>query len=287
MAVHTQSRQPCFPLLSHKWWWKTLYPSKMWLLLCWAGQVTRNSSLSNSKTFIFALMSIKTYFWGWRWTHHSLKTRWIRSDETLTCFFSASRTGGELPEGVVPHPNGTLDFGRPLSLSDGGTYKCVAKNDVGEGNAEVEISVTGRWQRCQRPALRLSRVTHGTKKKKKLISRLSTVQRVSHSPKSWRTCWWSSWVRWLGGCWSSCSSLSSPWPATISAGTKNWRRSWQRRGTFVEHGVWLKVPISYSFSEHYFSSPATVSHILLFKKCFWYLIKPTVCSLLQTPPPQF
>lgn len=51
------------------------------------------------------------------------------------------RTGGELPEGVVPHSNGTLDFGRPLSPSDGGTYKCVVKNDVGMGNAEVEISV--------------------------------------------------------------------------------------------------------------------------------------------------
>ncbi|XP_075890073.1 nectin-4-like isoform X2 [Nelusetta ayraudi] len=59
------------------------------------------------------------------------------------------RTGGELPEGVVPHPNGTLDFGRPLSLSDGGTYKCVAKNDVGEGNAEVEISVTEGEPRSQ------------------------------------------------------------------------------------------------------------------------------------------
>lgn len=282
MAVHIQSRQPCFPLLSHKWRWKTLHPSIMWLLLCWAGQVTRNSSLSNSKTLIFALMCIKTDFWGWRWTHRSLKTRRIRSDETLTCFFfSASRTGGELPEGVVPHPNGTLDFGRPLSLSDGGTYKCVAKNDVGEGNAEVEISVTGRWQRCQRPALRLSRVTHGTKKKekKKLISRLSTVQRVSHGPKSWRTCWWSSWVRWLGGCWSSCSSLSSPWPATISAGTKNWRRSWQRRGRFVvcRAQCLIRGAISYSFSEHYFSSPAPVEQ----SRTFYYL--KNVFDILLSP----
>lgn len=169
-------------------------------------------------------------------------------------FFSASRTGGELPEGVVPHSNGTLDFGRPLSPSDGGTYKCVAKNDVGEGNAEVEISVAGRWQRCQRPALRLSRVTHGAKKKKMLISRLSTVQRVSHSPKSWRTCWWSSWARWPGGCWSSCSSLSSPWPATINAVTRNWRRSWQRRGMFVEHNVRLKGPFHTHFQNIIFQA---------------------------------
>uniref|UniRef100_A0A8D0DAE4 Nectin cell adhesion molecule 4a n=1 Tax=Sander lucioperca TaxID=283035 RepID=A0A8D0DAE4_SANLU len=50
--------------------------------------------------------------------------------------------GGQLPEGVIPHPNGTLVFGRPLDLSDGGTYLCVAKNDVGQGKVEVEISVT-------------------------------------------------------------------------------------------------------------------------------------------------
>lgn len=86
------------------------------------------------------------------------KTTWKCSGET-SLLYSAFRTGGELPEGVVPHPNGTLDFGRPLSMSDGGTYKCLARNDLGEGSAEVEISVTGRWQRCQRPALRWPTVT--------------------------------------------------------------------------------------------------------------------------------
>ncbi|XP_049923031.1 nectin-4 [Epinephelus moara] len=55
--------------------------------------------------------------------------------------FTWIRMGGDLPEGVIPHPNGTLAFGRPLSLSDKGTYQCVAKNDVGVGKAEVEISV--------------------------------------------------------------------------------------------------------------------------------------------------
>lgn len=53
------------------------------------------------------------------------------------------RKGGVLPEGAIPHPNGTLAFGRPLSLSDGGTYQCVAKNKVGAGRAEVEITVAG------------------------------------------------------------------------------------------------------------------------------------------------
>lgn len=92
------------------------------------------------------------------------RTRTIKQHEfavvkLCSVFFSAFRIGGELPEGVVFHPNGTLDFGRPLSMSDGGTYKCLARNDVGEESAEVEISVTGRWQRCQRPALRSSIVT--------------------------------------------------------------------------------------------------------------------------------
>ncbi|XP_038587271.1 nectin-4 [Micropterus salmoides] len=56
--------------------------------------------------------------------------------------FTWFRMGGELPKGVIPHSNGTLAFGRPLTLSDGGTYQCVAKNEVGEGKVEVEVVVT-------------------------------------------------------------------------------------------------------------------------------------------------
>ncbi|XP_068613688.1 nectin-4-like [Brachionichthys hirsutus] len=55
--------------------------------------------------------------------------------------FTWSRLGGELPEGVTLHPNGTLAFGRPISMSDGGTYQCVAKNKVGEAKAAMEIGV--------------------------------------------------------------------------------------------------------------------------------------------------
>ncbi|XP_077355074.1 nectin-4-like isoform X2 [Festucalex cinctus] len=56
--------------------------------------------------------------------------------------FTWARNGDDLPEGLIPHPNGTLEFGRPLSLSDSGTYQCVARNEVGVGAAEVEITVS-------------------------------------------------------------------------------------------------------------------------------------------------
>lgn len=64
--------------------------------------------------------------------------RWVT---VHSCIY---RMGGELPEGVIPHPNGTLLFGRPLSLLDRGTYQCAVKNEVGAAKAEVEIVVKGR-----------------------------------------------------------------------------------------------------------------------------------------------
>lgn len=62
--------------------------------------------------------------------------------------FTWSRNGGELPEGAVSFPkNGTLVFRRPLTVSDGGTYQCVAENEVGAGKADKEISVTDLGER--------------------------------------------------------------------------------------------------------------------------------------------
>nr|XP_061816332.1 nectin-4-like [Nerophis lumbriciformis] len=55
--------------------------------------------------------------------------------------FTWARLGDKLPEGVISHPNGTLEFGRPLIQSDAGTYQCLAKNAVGVVTAEVEISI--------------------------------------------------------------------------------------------------------------------------------------------------
>ncbi|XP_040037113.2 nectin-4 isoform X1 [Gasterosteus aculeatus] len=61
--------------------------------------------------------------------------------------FTWIRMGADLPEGVVSHPNGSLVFGRPLNLSHGGTYQCVAKNDVGEMKVEVAIDVAESSQK--------------------------------------------------------------------------------------------------------------------------------------------
>uniref|UniRef100_A0A3P8TJH4 Ig-like domain-containing protein n=1 Tax=Amphiprion percula TaxID=161767 RepID=A0A3P8TJH4_AMPPE len=55
--------------------------------------------------------------------------------------FTWIRMDGKLPNDAIIHPNGTLVFGRPLNLSDGGTYQCVARNEVGIGKAEVDIIV--------------------------------------------------------------------------------------------------------------------------------------------------
>lgn len=55
--------------------------------------------------------------------------------------FTWLRDGAEVPEGASPQPDGTLLFERPLSMSDGGTYQCVAKNIIGVGKAELEVTI--------------------------------------------------------------------------------------------------------------------------------------------------
>ncbi|XP_029944133.1 nectin-4 isoform X2 [Salarias fasciatus] len=55
--------------------------------------------------------------------------------------FTWIRLHGELPQGAIAYDNGTLAFGRPLNLSDAGTYQCAAKNEVGVGKADVEVKV--------------------------------------------------------------------------------------------------------------------------------------------------
>ncbi|XP_029382256.1 nectin-4-like isoform X1 [Echeneis naucrates] len=65
--------------------------------------------------------------------------------------FTWIRKGGELPQGVILHPNGTLLFGRPLNLSDAGVYQCEAKNTVGVSKAEVEIVVAESSEQVNLP----------------------------------------------------------------------------------------------------------------------------------------
>ncbi|KAJ3585411.1 hypothetical protein NHX12_014130 [Muraenolepis orangiensis] len=56
--------------------------------------------------------------------------------------FTWTRQGGVLPQGVIPHPNGTLVFGHPLSGLDAGLYQCEAKNAVGISKESVDVKVT-------------------------------------------------------------------------------------------------------------------------------------------------
>lgn len=91
------------------------------------------------------IASIKSVIlWGGRCTFSLSQVAGPKKILIMLGLCSVCRMGGELPKGVIPHSNGTLAFGRPLTLSDGGTYQCVAKNEVGEGKVEVEVVVTGR-----------------------------------------------------------------------------------------------------------------------------------------------
>lgn len=65
---------------------------------------------------------------------------WILSQ---VCHVCVNRHGKALPADLIPHPNGTLEFRRPLSLSDSGTYQCVARNEVGVGTAGTLKKVIG------------------------------------------------------------------------------------------------------------------------------------------------
>ncbi|KAM9827177.1 nectin-4 [Neosynchiropus ocellatus] len=55
--------------------------------------------------------------------------------------FTWIRKGAALPDGAFPHPNGSLIFSQPISLSDAGTYQCAAKNEVGVGKAQITVTV--------------------------------------------------------------------------------------------------------------------------------------------------
>ncbi|CAL8377375.1 unnamed protein product [Gadus morhua 'NCC'] len=65
--------------------------------------------------------------------------------------FTWTRQGGDLPQGVIPHPNGTLEFGRPLSAGDGGVYQCVVRNVVDSSKATVELKVADEPQKEAEP----------------------------------------------------------------------------------------------------------------------------------------
>ncbi|XP_039996373.1 nectin-4 [Xiphias gladius] len=111
--------------------------------LVWHATLPRPRRLSNYLVVYFPPHAdVSGYNGDWSVGLENAALRCVSGGNPKPQSFTWIRMGGELPEGVIPHPNGTLIFGRPLNLSDRGTYQCVAKNEVGEAKAEVEIVVT-------------------------------------------------------------------------------------------------------------------------------------------------
>ncbi|XP_074480039.1 nectin-4 isoform X1 [Sebastes fasciatus] len=110
--------------------------------LVWHPTLTAPRRLSNKLVVHFPPHAeVSGYSGDWSVGMENAALRCVSGGNPKPQIFTWTRMGGELPEGVIPHPNGTLAFGRPLSLSDAGTYQCVAKNDVGVGKAEMEVGV--------------------------------------------------------------------------------------------------------------------------------------------------
>ncbi|KAJ8402288.1 hypothetical protein AAFF_G00371530 [Aldrovandia affinis] len=55
-------------------------------------------------------------------------------------YFSWTRVGGEIPEGVEV-VNNTLVFGRPLERNDSGLYRCEVANDIGQRTRDLQVHI--------------------------------------------------------------------------------------------------------------------------------------------------
>ncbi|KAM3857826.1 nectin-4 [Diretmus argenteus] len=111
--------------------------------LVWHPALERPRRLSNRLVVHFPPdAEVSGYNENWSVGLETAALRCVSGGNPKPQSFTWTRKGGVLPEGVIPYPNGTLVFGRPLSLSDSGIYQCAAKNEVGVGKADVEITMT-------------------------------------------------------------------------------------------------------------------------------------------------
>lgn len=125
----------------------SLYPLRSMNLkkldcLVWHGSFKSPKRLSNKLVVHYPPHAeIKGYKDDWHQGLENAALKCVSGGNPAPHHFTWLRDGAELPEGVSPQPDGTLLFERPLSLSDGGVYQCVAKNSIGIGKAEQEVTI--------------------------------------------------------------------------------------------------------------------------------------------------
>ncbi|XP_067379712.1 nectin-4 isoform X2 [Channa argus] len=111
--------------------------------LVWHPTLNSPQRISNNLVVHFhPHAEVSGYNGGWSVGLENAALKCVSGGNPKPQSFTWIRKDSDLPQGVIPHPNGTLTFGRPLTGSDGGTYQCVVKNEVGVAKAEVKIDVT-------------------------------------------------------------------------------------------------------------------------------------------------
>lgn len=111
--------------------------------LVWHGSFKAPKRLSNTLVVHYPPHAeIKGYKEDWQQGLENAALKCVSGGNPAPHHFTWLRDGAEVPEGASPQPDGTLLFERPLSVSDAGTYQCVAKNNIGVGKAELEVTIS-------------------------------------------------------------------------------------------------------------------------------------------------
>lgn len=110
--------------------------------LVWHGSFKRPKRISNTLVVHYPPHTeIKGYKEDWHQGLENAALKCVSGGNPAPHLYTWLRDGAAVPEGASPQPDGTLLFERALSASDGGLYQCVAKNSIGVGKAELEVSI--------------------------------------------------------------------------------------------------------------------------------------------------